>query len=121
MHIAAAMNVKAIGLFGPNLPVRFGPLNKKSKAIYKEMPCSPCINVHKGQVPECMHGETSKDYQTAKFRAGHAGWQNGGKIVLLDENEQPYTIVVNRINRIVTLKKGDVELLMPKDKKDVPF
>ncbi len=63
MHIGAAMNVKTIGLFGPNLPVRFGPLNKKSKAIYKDMPCSPCINVHKGQVPECFYGEGSRDYR----------------------------------------------------------
>jgi heptosyltransferase-2 len=63
MHIAAAMNVKTIGLFGPNLPKRFAPLNKKSKSIYKKMPCSPCINVHKAQVPECFYSETSKDYQ----------------------------------------------------------
>ena len=63
MHIAAAMNVKTIGLFGPNLPLRFAPLNKKSRAIYKQMPCSPCINVHKGQVPECFYSETSKDYR----------------------------------------------------------
>jgi len=65
--------------------------------------------------------ETDEDHQIAKFRAGHAGWQNGGKIVLLDEDEQPYSVVVNRINRIVTLKKGDVELLMPKRKDEVPF
>jgi len=65
--------------------------------------------------------DTDEDHQIAKFRAGHAGWQNGGKIVLLDEDEQPYSVVVNRINRIVTLKKGDVELLMPKTKGDVPF
>ena len=57
----------------------------------------------------------------AKFRAGHAGWQYGGKIVLLDENEQPYSIVVNRINRIVTLKQGEVELLEPKHRDEVPF
>ena len=65
--------------------------------------------------------ETDEDHQIAKFRAGHAGWQNGGKIVLLDEDEQPYSVVVNRINRIVTLKEGDVELLMPKRKDEVPF
>ena len=65
--------------------------------------------------------ETDEDHQIAKFRAGHAGWQNGGKIVLLDKDEQPYSVVVNRINRIVTLKKGDVELLMPKRKDEVPF
>ncbi len=65
--------------------------------------------------------ETDEDYQIAKFRAGHAGWQAGGKIVLLDENEQPYSVVVNRMNRIVTLKEGDVELLMPKSQDEVPF
>jgi len=65
--------------------------------------------------------ETDEDYQIAKFRAGHAGWQAGGKIVLLDEDEQPYSVVVNRMNRIVTLKEGDVELLMPKSQDEVPF
>lgn len=65
--------------------------------------------------------ETDEEHQRAFFRAGHAGWQNGGKIVLLDESEQPYSVVVNRINRIVTLQKGDVELLMPKDKDEMLF
>ena len=62
---------------------------------------------------------TSED--RAKFRAGHSGWAYGGKIVLLDEKEQPYSIVVNRLNRIITLEQGDVELLQPKNKDDVPF
>jgi len=57
----------------------------------------------------------------AMFRVGHAGWQYGGKIVLLDENEQPYSVVVNRMNRIVKLKDGDVELLVPKREYEVPF
>ena len=57
----------------------------------------------------------------AKFRAGLAGWQYGGKIVLLDKEEQPYSVVVNRINRIIKLEEGDVELLEPKAKEDVPF
>ncbi|MBR9705862.1 glycosyltransferase family 9 protein [Candidatus Pacearchaeota archaeon] len=63
MHIAAAQSTKTIGLFGPNLPIRFGPLNNKSFSIYKGEICkySPCINVHKGQVPECFYQE--KDYQ----------------------------------------------------------
>jgi len=57
----------------------------------------------------------------AWFRVGPSGWQNGGKIVLLDEKEQPYSIVVNRINRIVELQEGDLELLEPKPKNDLPF
>jgi len=57
----------------------------------------------------------------AKFRIGHSGWQYGGKIVLLDEKEQQYSIVVNRLNRTVSLVEGDVELLEPKAKEEVPF
>lgn len=55
----------------------------------------------------------------AKFRAGHAGWQYGGKIVLLDENEQPYSVVVNRLNRTINLTRNDVALRVPKAKNDV--
>ncbi len=57
----------------------------------------------------------------AKFRAGHSGWQYGGKIILLDEDEKPYSVVVNRLNRMIELKEGDVELLVPKAKDEVPF
>ena len=57
----------------------------------------------------------------AKFRAGHSGWAFGGKIVLLDEKEKPYSVVVNRLNRIITLEEGDVRLLEPKYKDDLVF
>ena len=57
----------------------------------------------------------------AKFRAGHSGWQYGGKIVLLDETERMYSVVVNRLNGIVRLEEGDAKLLVPKTKEEVPF
>jgi len=57
----------------------------------------------------------------AKFRVGHSGWQYGGKIVLLDKKEQPYSVVVNRLNRTISLIESDVELLEPKTKEEVPF
>ncbi len=65
MHIAAAQDVKTIGLFGPNLPLRFGPYGKDNIAVYKGYNCefSPCINVHKGQVPDCLYPKNSNDYQ----------------------------------------------------------
>ena len=65
--------------------------------------------------------ETDEDHQIAKFRAGHNGWQYGGKVVLLDEKEQPYTVILNRMNRVVRLIEGDVELLMPKSRDEVLF
>jgi len=56
MHISAAMGTKTIGLFGPNLPIRWKPFGKNGASIYKGDICkfSPCINVHKGKVPECL-------------------------------------------------------------------
>ena len=65
MHIAATQGIKTIGLFGPNLPVRFGPYGKGNIGIYKGYNCefSPCINVHKGQVPDCLYPRDSNDYQ----------------------------------------------------------
>jgi len=57
----------------------------------------------------------------AKFRAGRSGWAYGGKIVLYDKNEQPHTVMVNRLNRIVGLEPGDVMILEPRTRDDLPF
>jgi prepilin-type N-terminal cleavage/methylation domain-containing protein len=57
----------------------------------------------------------------AKFRAGRAGWQYGGKVVFLDESEQPYAVVVHRLTPMVYLVEGDPSLMKPKAKEEVPF
>jgi Tfp pilus assembly protein FimT len=57
----------------------------------------------------------------AKFRAGRAGWQYGGKIVFLDESEQPYVVMVNRLTPMVYLVEGDPPLMKPKAKEEIPF
>lgn len=60
MHISAFLGVRTIGLFGPNLPARYGLLQKRTKVIYRSVSCSPCIQVHKGVVPkECKIGSPS--------------------------------------------------------------
>lgn len=57
----------------------------------------------------------------AKFRAGRSGWAFGGKIVLLDKKEQPYSVMVNRLNRMISLEEGDVRLLEPKYNDELVF
>lgn len=57
----------------------------------------------------------------AKFRVGHSGWQYGGRVVLLDKNEKPYSVVVNRLNRIVALQDDEVALLLPKRPDEMLF
>jgi len=62
MHVAAAQGAKTIGLFGPNLSVRFGPFGKNNASIEKFLPCRPCINVHKGQLPKCKFKDDKEGY-----------------------------------------------------------
>ncbi|MHC4211997.1 MAG: pilus assembly FimT family protein [Planctomycetota bacterium] len=57
----------------------------------------------------------------AKFRAGHGGWQYGGKIILLDEDDNPYTVVINRINRTIELHEGEIDIALPKRQDEVFF
>lgn len=57
----------------------------------------------------------------AIFRVGKAGFQYGGKIVILDENGQPYSIVINRLGSIIEFTQDDAELIAPKDKDEMPF
>jgi Tfp pilus assembly protein FimT len=66
---------------------------------------------------DAMNTSTTQDW--ARFRAGHAGWQAGGKIVLVDRSGNEYSIIVTRLSPQVQLKKGDVEFVQPQD--DVPF
>jgi heptosyltransferase II len=42
MHLAAAMQIPLIALFGPQSPVKFGPWGDKCRVLYKNFPCSPC-------------------------------------------------------------------------------
>ena len=57
----------------------------------------------------------------ARFYAGHAGWQYGGKVVLRDSEGRPWSIVIHRLGKPVQLFEGDVELLIPQTRDKVPF
>lgn len=63
----------------------------------------------------------SEDVTEARFLAGHAGWQYGGKVGLLDADGEPWTIVIHRFARPVELFEGDVPISLPLDKQDVRF
>lgn len=65
--------------------------------------------------------EEGESISEARFIAGRAGWQNGGKIVLLDVDGNPYTIVVNRLCGRITLEPGDVDILIPVARDELRF
>ena len=64
---------------------------------------------------------TDEKNDVARFVTGRSGWQAGGKIVLLDAEGNEYSIIINRLSRIVELKKGFVELLPIVYRDELPF
>ena len=46
VHIAASLGINMAVFYGPTSPRRFGPLNENSLIFYKNIKCSPCVEVH---------------------------------------------------------------------------
>ena len=43
MHLAAALGVPTVGIFGSTNPERTGPRGARSTVIYHKIECSPCL------------------------------------------------------------------------------
>jgi heptosyltransferase-2 len=43
MHVAAALGIPSVGIFGSTNPVRTGPLGPRTKVLYQPPACSPCL------------------------------------------------------------------------------
>lgn len=56
MHLGAALGTPTVALFGPETPVMYGPVGRRSIALWRPPPCSPCINVHDNKVLNCVRG-----------------------------------------------------------------
>jgi len=57
VHLAAALNVPTVALYGPNSPELYGPVGSRNTVIWKQMPCSPCITNLNDKLTHCPHGE----------------------------------------------------------------
>jgi len=43
MHVAGALGIPLVAIFGSTNPVTTSPVGKKSIVLYKNVPCSPCL------------------------------------------------------------------------------
>ncbi|MGH7987131.1 MAG: lipopolysaccharide heptosyltransferase II [Candidatus Binataceae bacterium] len=43
MHLAAALGIPAVGIFGSTAPGRTGPRGPRASVIYRPLECSPCL------------------------------------------------------------------------------
>jgi heptosyltransferase-3 len=53
MHMAAAVGIPVVGLFGPSDPAEWGPRGTRSEVLYKGLDCRRCFH------PTCDQGEAS--------------------------------------------------------------
>ncbi len=54
MHVAAALGVPLVAIFGSTDPQRTGPLGNESRILYKPMPCGPCLKTKCPEDRKCM-------------------------------------------------------------------
>lgn len=57
LHIASALNKPVIAFFGPESPVRYGPLSPKQLVFYRSLECSPCMSVSNSKTVNCIYSE----------------------------------------------------------------
>jgi len=53
LHLALAMDTPTISFFGPETPMMYGPRGEKHAVFFKNIECSPCINVHDRKSVRC--------------------------------------------------------------------
>ncbi len=65
--------------------------------------------------------ESGQGFTEARFYAGRAGWQFGGKVVLRDADGDAWSILIHRLGKPVQLVEGDADMLLPQNKENVVF
>ncbi|MEO5357128.1 MAG: glycosyltransferase family 9 protein [Nitrospirae bacterium YQR-1] len=56
LHVAVALNIPTVSLFGSGIEKKWGPKGKNHTIINKNLPCSPCTKF--GYTPSCKYNQT---------------------------------------------------------------
>jgi ADP-heptose:LPS heptosyltransferase len=76
MHMASALDIPTVAVFGPTDPAYVGPQNRRSAVVRKDLPCSPCCLRVKCQHRRCMEEIGVQDVMDACRRvlSDHVPW-----------------------------------------------
>ncbi len=74
MHVASALGVPLVAIFGSTDPRRTGPLHKESRVLHKSVPCGPCLKTECPEDRQCMGLITVDEVYEEVRRA----WEQGG-------------------------------------------
>ena len=55
LHMADALGTRSVALYGPASPLRYGPRLPGSRALYADLPCSPCLDERSMKRTDCRH------------------------------------------------------------------
>ena len=55
IHMASALQVPIVGLYGPETPERYGPLSPQQLVVYQNLWCSPCMTVENAKTVRCIN------------------------------------------------------------------
>lgn len=86
LHLASAVGTPTVAIFGPETPTLFGPRGPQHRIIYKNLACSPCLNIYNGRSVKCRFATThcvtdiSVGEVTAAARAQLETWRSMAEI-----------------------------------------
>ena len=55
LHLAVAAGISTVSFFGPETPSLYGPRGDSHTVLYKNIPCSPCLNVYNSKNNSSCH------------------------------------------------------------------
>lgn len=75
-HLACALGVAVVGIFGPTSPVRNGPWEDGEETVIHRLPCSDCYGRTCPAGTECMNIPVDEVFAAAVRRLGYKGGSN---------------------------------------------
>lgn len=70
MHIAESLGIPVVCFFGPETPNLYGSLLKESLNFYKNLFCSPCLNIFNNKRYKCNNNQCLKDISAEEVYKG---------------------------------------------------
>ena len=59
-HFASLTPIQVVVLFGPETPARFGSLSPRTRTLYAQLHCSPCVNAFNNRLSSCTDNQCMK-------------------------------------------------------------
>jgi ADP-heptose:LPS heptosyltransferase len=72
LHIAESVGTQTVSFFGPETPRLYGPQGPEHLVFYKELPCSPCLNVYNQKSSDCRDNQCLKQIPVGEVSAALA-------------------------------------------------